>query len=53
MQVGLKTWKAFKDRFDQAYRRYNIRKKATEAAPEFGASANHTQMEFPKKGEEQ
>ena len=29
MQVGLKTWKAFKDHFAPAYRRYHICKKAT------------------------
>ena len=29
MQVGLKTWQAFKDHFTKAYRRYQIRKKAT------------------------
>ena len=38
MQVGLKTWQAFKDHFSQAYRRYYIRKKATEAAHGYGAS---------------
>ena len=27
MQVGLKTWQAFKDHFAQAYRRYHIHKK--------------------------
>ena len=27
MQVGLKTWQAFKDHFTQSYRRYQIRKK--------------------------
>ena len=27
MQVGLKTWQAFKDLFLQAYRHYYIRKK--------------------------
>ena len=43
MQVGLKTWQAFKDHFAQAYRRYQIRKKATAAAHGYGASANHTQ----------
>ena len=43
MQVGLKTWKAFKGHFAQAYRRYQIRKKATAAAHGYGASANHTQ----------
>ena len=43
MQVGLKTLQAFKDHFAQAYRRYHIRKKATEAAHGYGASANHTQ----------
>ena len=43
MQVGLKTWQAFKDHFAQAYRRYHIRKKATAAAHGYGESANHTQ----------
>ena len=43
MQVGLKTWQAFKYHFAQAYRRYQIRKKATAAAHGYGASANHTQ----------
>ena len=43
MQVGLKTWQAFKDHFAQAYRRYQIRKKATAAAHGYGDSANHTQ----------
>ena len=42
MQVGLKTWQAFKDHFAQAYRRYEIRKKATAAAHGYRASANHT-----------
>ena len=42
MQVGLKTWKAFKDHFSQAYRRYQISKKATSAAHGYGASASHT-----------
>ena len=36
MQVGLKTWQAFKDHFSQAYRRYHIRKKATAAAHGYG-----------------
>ena len=43
MQVELKTWKAFKDHSTQAYRRYNIRKKATAAAHGYGASENNTQ----------
>ena len=43
IRVGLKTWQAFKCHFAQAYRRYQIRKKATAAAHGFGASANHTQ----------
>ena len=43
MQVGLKTWQAFKDHFAQAYRRYQIHKKATEASHGYGASATHTQ----------
>ena len=43
MQVGLKTWQDFKDYFSQAYRRYQIRKKAISAAHGYGASLNHTQ----------
>ena len=43
MQVGLKTWQDFKDHFEQAYRRYQIRKKATAAAHGYGESENHTQ----------
>ena len=43
MQVRLKTWQAFKDHFAQAYRCYQIRKKATAAAYGYGASSNHTQ----------
>ena len=43
MQVGLKTWQAFKDHFTQAYRRYQIRKKATAVAHGYGASANYAQ----------
>ena len=42
IQVGLKTWQTFKDHFAQAYRRYQIRKKATSAAHGYGASENHT-----------
>ena len=42
IQVGLKIWQAFKDHFIQAYRRYQIRKKATAAAHGYGASENHT-----------
>ena len=43
MQVGLKTWQAFKTHFAQAYMRYQIHKKATAAAHGYGESANHTQ----------
>ena len=43
MRVGLKTWQAFKDHFAQAYRCYQIRKKATVAARGYGASENYTQ----------
>ena len=43
MQVGMKTWQAFKDYFSQAYRRYQIRKKATAAAHGYGVSAKNTQ----------
>ena len=43
MQVKLKTCQAFKDHFAQAYRRYQIHKKATAAAHGYGMSANHTQ----------
>ena len=42
MKVGLKTWQAFKDHFTQAYRSYQIRKKATVAAHGYRESANHT-----------
>ena len=42
MQVELKTWQAFKDHFAQAYRHYQIRKKATAAAHGYGESVNHT-----------
>ena len=38
MQVGLKTWQAFKDHFAQAYRRYHIHKKTTAAAHGYGES---------------
>ena len=41
MQVVLKTCQSFKDNFLQAYRRYQIRKKATAAAHGYGASENH------------
>ena len=43
MQVGQKMWQAFKERFSQTYRGYQICKKATEAAHGYGAPANHTQ----------
>ena len=43
MKLGLKTWQAFKDNFSQAYRRYQIRKKATAAAHGYGKSENNTQ----------
>ena len=43
MQVGIKTWKAFKDHFSQAYRRYQICRKATAAVHWYGDSANHAQ----------
>ena len=43
MQVGLKNWQAFKDHFAQAYRRYQIQKKATAADHGYGASENCTQ----------
>ena len=42
MQVGLKSWQAFKGHFAQAYRRYQIGKKATAAAHGYEASENHT-----------
>ena len=42
MQVGLKTWHAFKDHFSQAYRGYNIRKKAISAAHGYEEPASHT-----------
>ena len=43
IQVGLKTLQDFKDHFSQAYRRYQIHKKATAAAHGYGAPKNHTQ----------
>ena len=43
VQIGMKTWQAFKDHFVQAYRCYQIHKKVTSAAHGHGASANHTQ----------
>ena len=43
MQVGLKTWQAFKDHFSQTYRRYQILNKESFAAHEYGAASNHTQ----------
>ena len=43
MQVGLKTWQAFKENFAQVYRCYQIRKKATAVDHGYGASSNHTQ----------
>ena len=42
MRVGLKTCQDFKDNFAQAYRRYQINKKATAAAHGYGTSKNHT-----------
>ena len=43
MQAGLKTWQDFKEYFEKAYRRYQIRKNATSAAHGYGESENHTQ----------
>ena len=43
MQVELKIWQDFKDHFEQSYRRYQTRKKATAASNGYGASENHTQ----------
>ena len=43
MQVGLKTWQAFKDHLSQAYRCYQIRKKAIAEAHRYGESENRTQ----------
>ena len=43
MQVGLKAWKDFKDHFTQAYRRYQIHKKATGASNGYGVSEYHKQ----------
>ena len=43
MQVALKTRQAFKYHFPQAYRCYQIYKKATAAVHGYGASENHTQ----------
>ena len=48
MQVGMKIWQSFKDHFAQAYRRYQIRKKATAAAHGYGESENHTQETEPR-----
>ena len=42
MKFGLKTLKAFKDHFAQAYRRYQTRKKETAAAHGYGATENYT-----------
>ena len=41
MHVGLKTWQSFKEYFLQAYRCYQIRKKATSVTHGYGASENH------------
>ena len=41
MQVGLTNWQVFKDRFTQAYKCDQIRKKATSATHGYGASSNH------------
>ena len=43
MQVGLKTKQDFKDHLSQAYRVYQIHKKATAAAHGYGAASNNTQ----------
>ena len=43
MQVGLKNWQDFKDNLSQAYRHYQIHKKATAAAHGYGTSANNSQ----------
>ena len=43
VQVGLKTWQAFKYHFAQAYKCYQILKKATAASHGYGASINNTQ----------
>ena len=37
MQVGQKTWQAFKEHFSQSYRRYEIHKKAKLAPHGYGA----------------
>ena len=42
-QVVLKNCQSFKDHFAQAYRSYQICKKATAADHGYGESANHTQ----------
>ena len=42
MQVGLKTWQAFKYHFAQAYSCYQILKKETAAPHGYGASINNT-----------
>ena len=43
MQVGLKTWQAFKDKISQSYSCYHIRKKSAAVYHEYWESANHTQ----------
>ena len=43
MQVGQKPGRISRTIFSQAYRRYQIHKKATEAAHGYRVSANHTQ----------
>ena len=48
-----KSRESFKDHFAQAYRRYQIRKKATAAAHGYRASENHTQEEKYFKGKRQ
>ena len=41
MTIGQKNFQTFKDHLAQAYRRYQIRKKATAAFHVYGASENH------------
>ena len=42
MQDVLKIWQAFKDHFSQAYRRYQIRNKATAVSHGYVTAANNT-----------
>ena len=52
IKVGQKNCQAFKAHFSQAYRRYQIRKKATAAAHGYGASENDTQEKYDQVNNE-